>query len=291
MKKALIFSSVAIFFLATFTSCYKQADDIYKPKCKIINIWYDELSGTADEIYTYEDKELAKITYSDDGSYLIITHNKNGTISEIVEYESTGVATGQSVTMTYDKTLISTINFIDNGDVIQKYEFIHSDKKISKVKVYVDATYSKSKVAKSRLYKLCFGDPDQFGRMFDVIGSKSLAFSFEYVFTYTGDNLTKVNVETEYYGIYISMNQIMEYDDMKNPYFGLNYCLADFMGYTKNNPTKMTINTVYTGGYEGSDSEVINYSYQFNKYDFPTSITEEEDGSVFSTRFLEYDKE
>ena len=87
------------------------------------------------------------------------------------------------------------------------------------------------------------------------------------------------------------MNQIMEYDDMKNPYFGLNYCLADFMGYTKNNPTKMTINTVYTGGYEGSDSEVINYSYQFNKYDFPTSITEEEDGSVFSTRFLEYDKE
>jgi hypothetical protein len=290
MKKALIFSSVAIFFIATFSSCYKQEDDIYKPKCKIVNVWYDELSGTADEVYTYEDKELNKITYSDDGSYIVITHNKNGTISEIVAYESDGVATGESVSMTYDKTLIATMSFIDDGDVVQKYEFTHSDKKISSIKVYVDESYSKSKVAKSRLYKLCFGDPDQFGNLFDVIGSKSLAFSFEYLLTYTGDNLTNINVETEYYDIHVSMNQIMEYDDMKNPYFGLTFKLANFLGYTKNNPTKMTTNTTYSGGYEETDSEVVNYSYQFNKYDFPTTITEEEQGGNTSSTFLEYDK-
>lgn len=289
MKKTFLFSLVALFIMATFSSCFKQADDIYKPKCKIINVWYDEMSGTADEIYTYEDKEISKITYSD-GSYLVITHNKNGTINEITGYDENGVAIGESVTMTYDKTLIATMSFIQDGNVVQKYEFTHVGKQISSIKVYIDESYSKSKVSKSRLYKLCFGDPDKFGKLFDIIGSKSLAFSYEYLLTYTGDNLTNINVETDYYDIHIEMNQILQYDEMKNPYFGLNYYLADFLGYTKNNPTKITTNTEYTGGYVGTDSYSYEYTYQFNKYDFPTTITEEdEDGNITST-FLEYDK-
>lgn len=289
MKKTFLLSLVAIFFLATFSSCFKQADDIYKPKCKIINVWYDEMTGTADEIYTYEDKELSKITYSD-GSYLLITHNKNGTISEIIAYDENGVATGQSVTMTYDKTLIATISYFEDGTKIQKAEFTHVDKKISNIKVYIDNSASKSKLSKSKLYRLCFGDPDQFGKLFDFIGVKGLDLYIEYSLTYTGDNLTTVQGEYDYYGFQVSMTQTMEYDDMKNPYFGLNFYLQSFFGYTKNNPTKVTINTVYSGEFKGTDTEECNYTYQFNKYDFPTSITlEDENGNIENT-FLEYDK-
>ncbi len=289
MKKTFLLSLVALFFIATFSSCFKQADDIYNPKCKIINVWYDEMTGTADEIYTYENKEISKIAYSD-GSYLLITHNKNGTISEITAYDENGVATGESVTMTYDKTLIATMSYFDNGTEYEKYEFTHVDKKISSVKIYVDNSIDVNKLSQSKLYKLCFGDPDQFGKLFDIIGAKGLDLYLEYLLTYTGDNLTKVHVEQDYYDIHISMTQTMEYDDMKNPYFGINFCLADFLGYTKNNPTKIAYNIVYTGGYEATDSYEYNYTYQFNKYDFPTTITVEDDEGNVDNTFIEYDK-
>ena len=102
--------------------------------------------------------------------------------------------------------------------------------------------------------------------------------------------MTTVQGEYDYYGFQVSMTQTMEYDDMKNPYFGLNFYLQSFFGYTKNNPTKVTINTVYSGEFKGTDTEECNYTYQFNKYDFPTSITlEDENGNVDNT-FIEYDK-
>jgi len=290
MKKAFLFSLVALFFIATFSSCYKQADDIYNPKYKIINVWYDEMTGTAEEIYTYENKELSKLTYSEDGLYLLITHNKNGTISEIKAYDANGVATGESVTMTYDKTLIATISYIDDGTEVQKNEFTHVDKKISSIKVYLDNSVDVNKLSKSRLYKCCFGDPDQFGKLFDIIRAKGLDLYVEYLLTYTGDNLTKVQYEEDYYDIHIAMTQTMEYDNMKNPYFGINFCLADFLGYTKNNPTKIAYNIVYTGGYEATDSYEYNYTYQFNKYDFPTTITVEDDEGNVDNTFIEYDK-
>jgi hypothetical protein len=195
MKKAFLLSLVALFFIATLSSCYKQADDIYNPKYKIINVWYDEMTGTAEEIYTYENKELSKLTYSEDGLYLLITHNKNGTISEIKAYDANGVATGESVTMTYNKTLIATISYIDNGTEVQKSEFTHVDKKISSIKVYLDNSVSKSKLSKSRLYRRCFGDPDQFGKLFDIIDAKGLDLYLEYFLTYTGDNLTKFSMK------------------------------------------------------------------------------------------------
>jgi hypothetical protein len=59
---------------------------------------------------------------------------------------------------------------------------------------------------------------------------------------------------------------------MKNPYFGFNFCFENFLGYTKNNPTKVTTTTVYTGGYEATDSSVLICTYHFNKYDFPTPL-------------------
>ena len=291
MKKAFLLSLVALFFLATFSSCFKQADDIYNPKCKIMNVWYDEMTGTAEEIYTYENKELSKLTYSEDGLYLLITHNKNGTISKITAYEANGVATGESVTMTYDKTLIATMSYIDDGTVYQKNEFTHVDKKISSIKVYLDNSISKSKLSKSRLYRRCFGDPDQFGKLFDIIGAKGLDLDLEYLLTYTGDNLTKIQYEEDYYDIHIAMTQTMEYDNMINPYFGFNFYFENFLGYTKNNPTKVTSTTVYTGGYEATESSVLICTYQFNKYDFPTSITlEDENGHIDNIYFLEYDK-
>ncbi len=289
MKKTFLLSLVAIFFVATFSSCFKQADDIYNPKCKIINIWYDEMTGTADDIYTYENKELSKITYSD-GSYLMITHNKNGTISEVKAYDENGVATGESVTMTYDKTLIATMSYIDDGTVYQKYEFTHVDKKISSIKIFVDNSVDVNKLSNSRLYKRCFGDPDQFGKLFDIISAKGLDLYLEYLVTYTGDNLTKVQYEEDYYDIHIAMTQTMQYDNMKNPYFGINFCLADFLGYTKNNITKVTSTTVYTGGYEGTDTYELNYTYQYNKYDFPTSISVEDEDENVDNTFIEYDK-
>ena len=286
MKKAFLLSFVVLFFVATFSSCFKQADDIYKPKCKIVNIWYDEMTGVADEIYTYEDKELSKITYSEDGSYLLITHNKNGTISEIKAYDANGVDIGESVTMTYDKTLIATMSYIDDGTVYEKYVFTHVDKKISSIKLFLDNSVDLDKLSKSKLYKRCFGDPDQFGKLFEINGSKGLDLYLEYLLTYTGDNLTKIH----YVKDYITMTQTMEYDNMKNPYFGLNLYLGDFLGYTKNNLTKVTITTVYNGVYEETFSDVYNYTYQYNKYDFPTSITREDDEGNIENTFIEYDK-
>ena len=257
-----------------------------------MNVWYDEMTGTADEIYTYEDKELSKITYSD-GFYLLITHNKNGTISDIKAYNENGVATGESVTMTYDKTLIATISFIDDGTVYQKNEFTHVDGKISSMKIFLDNSVDVMKLSKSRLYKRCFGDPDKFSKLFDIIASKGLALDIELFLTYTGDNLTKIYYEYEdsYEDYTYTYTQTMEYDNMKNPYFGLNFYLEDFLGYTKNNVTKITSEEVETSPFWETEtySWVSNYTYQYNKYDFPTSITAEEDGDLWST-FIEYDK-
>jgi len=240
-------------------------------------------------------KKTCYINKIDNGSdYSLLTYNSDHQVTKVVNYDSLGNPDGSRTDFFYSNGKIEKMENWDSGVLDSRiiYHYGTSGKPDS---AYVWA--------------------DQ-GSGFAKVGV--------YITTFTGDNLTKVELSVEYNGVNLILNKTeytyngnnvattsvynydfttfnmelsetrsYEYDSKKNPYRGIgldNFFVADdVMFFSDNNATKETIKDE-TGAVQQNES--VNNTYEYNDDDYPTKVTSITfDGSDTETTILTYDCE
>ena len=260
---------IAIVAVLLLFSCNKK--EIFSPNKYIVSESLQ--SGSNLEVikrFTYsEDNQLVSLWLKENNTTLTVEHNKDKTIQKITEDNGTNYAV-----LSYSDKLITQIQYYENNRLAIERIFSRKEKKntINKIETYVYDGFLAEK--KNVLAELLFSElktmPEPF-RKNHKSGGK-LLYSVQDV-TYEGDNIFRVRLS------YIENDVPLlhsittyDYDDKKNPYYGLPYFLVGLTGYSENN-----VKFVRTTLENDPDNTMItienDYSYE-KKYPVYNSVVE-----------------
>lgn len=232
---------------------------------------------------------FSKVDYGD--YYMMATYNTSDQLTKIQEFDSTGVAEDYYSQFTYSNGKLATMENYDMGSMDMKMEFY-----------YGTGTHPDSLI------------------MFSDNGGGVMERQAAYALSFTGDDLTKVELVVTYLGIpvvfqkteytYANGNVTMQkdyefdfttlsmalsgsteytYDTKKNPYrnIGLNYMvLLDAMFGSTNNALTVTYKDE-TGTIDQGNSMINTYEYTSNNY--PSKIVKAAaDNSYTETEMYSY---
>lgn len=269
MKKInyLLLLMLAVFSLAT-TSCGKDDDDdVVTPKT-----CYVQTETTEDGITKYE-------------------YNASNQLIKMTDYDLSNVATGTYMAITYTSGKPSKMEAFENGVVTTKIDVTYDGNgKQYQADIYID-TLGTGTLTKMGYYRFTYsGDQlTQYSMYFSFMG-QNLEIT-RTVLTYTGSNVTKVS------NYVLSMTTFQQeldntvdytYDAKKNPRrgVGVDYFLGQIELCSANNPVTSTYKDA-----DGviSQSESMNFTYEYNADNYPTKGTETAaDNSYTSTRTVTY---
>ena len=274
MKKQFFLTVIVMPFLLLF-SCNKK--EVFSPNKYIETESFQ--SGSSSEIvkrFVYsENNQLSSVWLKNENGDATLTfeYNKDKTIKKIISSENNGK---NYAVLSYENKLITQVQYYENDKLAQESVFSRKEKKntINKIENYVYDGFSAKK--KSVLADLLFADmkimPESV-RKNHKSGGKSLYSVLN--ITYENDNIFRVRLsyivdsEVELFAIIT-----YEYDNMKNPYYGLPYPLAELTGYSKNNVTSVMI-PIENDPYKTLIIVENNYSYE-KKYPVYKSVVESE---------------
>lgn len=292
MKK-IFFIAAAAMLLLSMTSCNKDQDGVYNPKQKISKIYessnwtyndgdtyntprhlseqwewdgkmltsrtlfFESGSISSTYTYTYEDKRISRMDYSD------LTQNVQGYL-----------------TFAYDgKELVSADLYEGwNGrlDHLCTYRFTHTDGKITAIDAaYVDKG-SHGNLNSSMILDVVLPLDFQAKNIVTYKKAKDVSNVYRYELTWTGNNVSQIRMTAGEYGGTIAYT----YDDKKNPFYASWRSTwlveEDYVGVDiiqKNNPLTVTYNST---DYEQSNAT---YTYTY-KNDYPETCTENRKRSI-----------
>lgn len=302
MKKIFFIAAATAMLLLSMTSCNKQKDGVFNPKQKISKIYYSYNSiyswdfdtsyysasrhlreqwewdgkqlvsrtiffesGSICETYTYtyEDKRLSRMDYSD------MTQPVSGYI-----------------TFSYDGKELSSADMYEgwNGklDHCATYRFTHTDGKITAIDVSYEAKNPGARKNSMMLDMILSFD----FHAKNVVASQQAKDASDdiirYELTWTGNNVSQIRMTNGDYGGTFAYT----YDDKKNPFYGSWRTLWLELDGDANAIDIIHKNNPVTATFTSTDYDHNNYTYTYTyKDDYPVTSTvktvESSSGSYF----------
>lgn len=281
MKKLVLFSLV-ILIIAGMTSCQKEG--VFNPSQKIEKIYVEKgganvLAKYLSEEWKWNGKLLESITYYNPSGIVIYTnkysYDDKNRLTTITQNN------GTEITYTYDGKFLTTIEDKYKDKLMAQSTVEHDGKQISKiVTTYYDA---KSTINSA----LRFFIPEESIAQLNTATKKAItenqgkggSYTTTMSLTWDGKNVSKCDIITTINGVSNTETTSYTYDNGKNPV--RNFLDLDYSSLTKNNVLQAT-----TG------KNVLNYTYQYDKHDYPTSQswkTPSLGGEVEITNYYEYE--
>ena len=258
MKQQFFCFSVIILILILF-SCEKK--EIFSPKKYIETESFQ--SGSSDfevsKRFVYsEKKQLSSVWLKDGNATLTFEYNKDKTVSKITSTENNGVF---YALLSYKDGLLANIQYYENNQLVRESVFSRKEKAntINKIENYVyDGFASESEGALSGMLFSELKTMPEYMRKMHKSGEKSL-YSVQNI-TYENENISRVRLNyTANDKLSLYSTTSYDYDDKKNPFYGLPYAFLKLAGYNKNNEryalttfendpekTMITINNTYS---------------------------------------------
>ena len=218
-------------------SCNKK--EVFSPNKYIVSESFQSGSSDFEAIkrFVYSEKnQLVSVWLKENNTTLTFDYNKDKTINKITSSENNGT---NYALLSYDNQLVTQIKYYEKNELAQESLFFRKEKKntINKIEYYVYDGFSAKE--KSVLADLLFAEvktmPESV-RKSHKSGRKSL-YSVQNI-TYEGDNIFRVRLSYIKNGAEEPFSiTTYNYDDKKNPYYGLPYAFTGLTGYSKNNVT------------------------------------------------------
>jgi len=230
------FFSVVLTAVLLF-SCGKK--EIFSPNKYILTESLQSGSANFDIVKRFvysEKKQLVSVWLKEGNTTLTFEYNEDKTIKKITSSENNG---SNYALLSYENKLITQIQYYENNELAQESLFFRKEKKntINKIEYYIYDGFSAKE--KSILEDLLFAEvkniPESVQKSHKS-GGKSL-YSVQNI-TYEGDNIFRVRLSYIKNGVEELFSiTTYNYDDKKNPYYGLPYAITGLIGYSKNNVT------------------------------------------------------
>lgn len=258
-----------------FTSCDKLSEDVYNSKCKIASITYDDTDLEENNTtFIYEGKDVKTIQYLN-GTYLTLDYNNDRTVNKVTEYNADNTPTGVIMEMAYENKKIIEMSYYDNGTLIQKYTFVRDNNNIiSNINILVDSDFLMGDLMKNKegIFSLALNSEipwEQISKLVEKSDIKGQMIELPGVTKFTEGNLTSFNIEIP---MVASIKMNYTYDNCNNPFYGLNFAVAQFNCFNKNNTTSSNtqMNATIDLGMNMNVKTTIEYTY--NNKNYPLTV-------------------
>ncbi|MDR0606719.1 MAG: hypothetical protein LBG80_20810 [Bacteroidales bacterium] len=278
MKNILFIITVLVLAIA-FPACKKEG--VYHPKKKIARIYCQDYGEVKElqEVWTWDDKNLSKITAGDNSYYWDFQYNDKDQIEKITFSE------GDYYAFSYDKRLIKKIDlYTFDGALVETYEFEHTKKKITTITntFYGYKSLSLADQCKATALRCFLPEPvteNLFSKHKNHISTRknTPAFVDVYEYTWDGDNIKSI-FYTSNGDVYYTLEFSYEYDKKNNPYYysfipnEITSPVTDAEYYLTCSPLRSKNNVTYE---KGNDNEGMSFETNYEiVYDgkFPTEI-------------------
>lgn len=217
---------------------------------------------------------LKKVVHKD-SSYTFYTFDLDSNLTKIEDYDSAGIELTKYF-FYYSGKKLTKAEIRENGMVRERYDFHYPSGSSIPDSAIIFVDMGGSSLEKTTSLALTFNSSNQITKVEDIIyGMGSSMVVSRTAFTYTNDNCTN----REIYFLDFNTQQLAleeyttyEYDQMKNPYFGIgiDYYFAiieDKPPYTKNNINK---SRNYDKNNQLNNENSLDYGYEYNIINYPT---------------------
>ena len=280
MKRTIIILAV-IAIACTCSSCQKEREGVYHPKKKIVEIYeqsdpygyaYNGIKRLTEK-WTWNGKNLSKITSADESVYCLFKYEKNR-ISKIEGNDGFyGAYSPYTLSFTYEGDFIKKIECHDKRGLYAVFDFKHTQNKITTMTITINDNLSfKNTVAAFRLFLPVQTVKSILNEEQSASLSKGETRTSVFEFEWDGDNIKTetLSYEREHYSS--TSKTTYQYDDKINPFYN---STRGFV-HSKNNviSAKTDMRTIeYKITYDGqfpveiSENLIIeNNSYPINIY-------------------------
>ncbi len=271
MKKHFFYITIIVPALL-LSACNKK--EIFSPSRYIQTETFQEGSNDyeASMRFTYsENNQLVSVWLKEGNATLTFESNKDKTISKIISSENNGT---DYALLSYEDKLITQIQYYEHNQLARESIFLRKEKKntINKIENYAYDGFSSEGVLAAMLFADVKTMPESVRKMHKS-GGKSL-YSVQNI-SYENENIHRVRLS------YVVDNKeslysttTYNYDDKKNPYYGLPYAFLKLTGYNKNNETYART-SFENDKYKTMITVESSYSYE-KKYPIYRSVIESE---------------
>jgi hypothetical protein len=257
---------IVITLICILCSCKKE--EIFSPSKYILTESKQESSDMKlTKEFNYAGKELVSVYLTQEKITLTFEYNSDKTVKKITSSKN-----GSYALMEYDDKRISQIQYYENGKLTHENKFYRKEKKntINKIETYTYDGFSSEGILLKMLFPESKSVPETVQKSHKDSGGSLYAVRNV---TYEGDNINRVRFyyvtngkEIEYYAT------SYQYDDKKNPYYGLPYAFLDLTGYSKNNVSSSTMSYEYGKDKEDQKVQTVQNTYSYEKK-YPTYNT------------------
>ncbi len=191
-----------------------------------------------------------------------VSYNGDDQISEM-----NNVAENSKVLLFYTDKKIERIEYYSNGVMYYYQQFTHNtDGTIASVSSFGNTTgVDWMKVCQDKLFAAVF-DTKPILDMVSRSAKSDLQFMGNTHWTFADGNVKTTSMTYEYGGMSMSYMTVYEYDENKNPMYGLPYALGGVSVYSKNNPVKVMSTMSMDAQTQSSELITVTYTYNSNKY-------------------------
>lgn len=289
MKKTFIILAIACVAML-MSSCKKEG--AYNPSRKITKVYVQEdIAGDLSdplnrsnltvytpkylsESWTWKGNTLEKIDkYSQTGnieSTLTFTYDNKKRISRIDNASANDV--NIYTEFTYEGKELSESKYYINNTLATTYKFTHENGKISKVE-FTSTTSDIDKAMRFILPSSICQFIEQAQKEYNALKGAKGETSATVVFTWNKDNISNAVFTS---GNWQTTNNI-EYDNFKNPYYGMFESEFTWTNLCKNNP-----NITRMSSSSGGTSTIL-YQYNYDTHNYPEKVYSNTYGSMFVT--------
>ena len=288
MRKFVLLWAMLLPVAVSLTSCHK--DGVYNPKEKISRIYYQGSGQSAEkqlsELWNWDGKKLSTITYYYNTGEIEGTEkfSYDGKRLSRIDYIS-DFGDGSYLLFTYDGRKLDKVEVYARGNLVGTLKYTYDGNKISKMDgtdMYIEEDYDdyavqtrvKKHSAISRMLRFAVPDAvcETMGKIAETrmttdtpFRQKSGTFSWTIKMTWDGDNVSKTEYTDD--DDYFETIQY-SYDKNKNPFYG---CYTTGI-YDEDYQHEMASkNNVVSEIWD--DGDHVEYTYQYDKKNFPTSKT------------------
>lgn len=217
---------------------------------------------------------LKKLVHPD-SSYTFYTFDSDSNLTKIEDYDSVGTELTKYF-FYYSGKKLTKAEIIENGMVQERYDFHYPSSSSVPDSAIAFVDMGNGSLEKNTSLALTFNSSNKLSKIEEVIYIMGSSMTVSRTaFTFTNDNCTK----REIYFLDLNTQQLAledyttyEYDQMKNPYFGIgiDYFFAiiqDKPPYTKNNINKLRN---YDNNNQLNNEYSFDYGYEYNTINYPT---------------------
>ena len=216
--------------------------------------------------------------------YSLIEYNANHQVTKVTDYDSIGIATGTHMDFDYANNLMQSMISYDGTTIDTKVVMHYTASKIDKADLWQDDGSGLAQVGYYN-YTYTGNDITKVEMYYEYMGVPINVSKAE--FTYSNGNVVSKNEYTmgATFQLELSGTYTYDYDSKKNPMNGIGIEGLIFTGdasfMSKNNYTKETMKDA-SGTVQQDQS--TNYIYEYNTNNYPTKST----STVFDNSYTSY---